>query len=98
MGQSNAPWREVVANALAPKRACSTLELCSGPDEFDEDAIRVSVATIENLIQSMVQSGIDSRRIVLIGFSQGAAMSMMVSLTRPDPSTRQSQTELHSSS
>jgi lysophospholipase-2 len=51
-----------------------------GPDEFDEDAISMSVATIENLIHTLVQSGANSQRIVLIGFSQGAATSMMVSL------------------
>lgn len=51
-----------------------------GPDEFDEDAMSKSVATIEGLIQSLVQSGVDSRRILLVGFSQGAALSMVVSL------------------
>jgi len=51
-----------------------------GPDEFDEDGILESVATIENLVQVLVHSGTDSRRIVLVGFSQGAALSLMVSL------------------
>lgn len=51
------------------------------PDEFDEVAIAGSVAIIENLILAEVHAGIDPRRIVLVGFSQGAALSMMVALT-----------------
>ena len=35
---------------------------------------------IENFIQLLAQSGTDTRRVVLVGFSQGAAMSMMISL------------------
>jgi lysophospholipase-2 len=52
-----------------------------GHDEFDEIALTESVTLIENLILSQVHSGIDSRKIVLVGFSQGAALSMIVSLT-----------------
>lgn len=52
-----------------------------GPEEFDEAAISQSVAAIENIILGQVHAGIDSRRIILVGFSQGAALSMMVSLT-----------------
>lgn len=59
-----------------------TVSLPPSPDEFDEAGISESVATIDNLIQSQVQAGIDSQHIVLLGFSQGAALSMMVALTR----------------
>jgi lysophospholipase II len=52
-----------------------------GPNEFDEHGLLESVALIENLILSQVHAGIDSRRIVLVGFSQGAALSMTVALT-----------------
>jgi len=52
-----------------------------GSDEFDEHGLSESIVLIENLILSQVHSGINSRRIVLAGFSQGAALSMMVSLT-----------------
>lgn len=50
-------------------------------NELDEQAIAESITMIEGLILSQVHSGIDSRRIILMGFSQGAALSMMVSLT-----------------
>jgi len=51
------------------------------PDESDEHGLSESVALIESLILSQVHAGIDSRRIVLVGFSQGAALSMTVALT-----------------
>jgi predicted esterase len=50
-------------------------------NEFDEPGLSESVALIENLILSQVHAGIDSRRIILAGFSQGAALSMTVALT-----------------
>lgn len=50
-------------------------------DEYDEQAIAESITLIKDLILSQIQSGIDPRRIVLVGFSQGAALSLMVSLT-----------------
>jgi lysophospholipase-2 len=52
-----------------------------GHDEFDELAVTESVTLVENLILSQVHSGIDSRKIALVGFSQGAALSLLVSLT-----------------
>ena len=51
-----------------------------GPDEFDADAISESRIMIEDFIQSLAQSGTDTRRVMLVGFSQGAATSMMISL------------------
>lgn len=50
-------------------------------DEYDEVAIAESVSYIENLILGEVHSGIDSRRVILVGFSQGAALSLLVALT-----------------
>ncbi|KAF7320112.1 Acyl-protein thioesterase 1 [Mycena kentingensis (nom. inval.)] len=51
-----------------------------GPDEFDENAITESIGIIEDLILSQVHRGIDASKIVLVGFSQGAALSLMVAL------------------
>lgn len=50
-------------------------------DEYDEFTTSESITQIENIILSQVHCGIDSRRIALVGFSQGAALSMMVALT-----------------
>ncbi|KAI0666246.1 Phospholipase/carboxylesterase [Trametes maxima] len=48
---------------------------------FDEAGIAVSVATIENLVISEVRGGMESTRIVLVGFSQGGALCLMTALT-----------------
>lgn len=40
-----------------------------------------SRSAIEQLIEAEIESGIDSGRIVLFGFSQGAAMSVLTGLT-----------------
>jgi len=50
-------------------------------NEYDEVGISESISVIENIILAQVHSGIDSRKIVLVGFSQGAALSLMVGLT-----------------
>lgn len=50
-------------------------------NEFDELGISESISVIENIIIEQVHTGIDSRKIVLAGFGQGAALSLMVGLT-----------------
>jgi len=52
-----------------------------GNDEYDELGVSESISIIENIILAQVHSGIDSRKIVLVGFSQGGALSLMVGLT-----------------
>ncbi|KAJ7630494.1 phospholipase carboxylesterase [Roridomyces roridus] len=51
------------------------------PDEFDEQTIAESIGLIEGLILAQIHRGIDVRRIFLVGFSQGAALSLMVALS-----------------
>ena len=51
------------------------------PSDFDEASIASSVIFVESLIVSQIQSGIDPSRIVLVGFSQGAALALMAALT-----------------
>jgi len=67
-GQSRPSWFDITT--LPP-----------GEAEWDEVCISGSIAIIENIIQAEVHAGMDSRKIVLIGFSQGAATSLMVALT-----------------
>lgn len=47
----------------------------------DEDGMLESVAYVESLIDACVSKGIPENRIVLGGFSQGCAMSLLTSLT-----------------
>ncbi|KAK7029617.1 hypothetical protein VNI00_014315 [Paramarasmius palmivorus] len=50
-------------------------------DEWDENTILESITRIENIILREVHSGVESSRIILVGFSQGAALSLMTALS-----------------
>ncbi|EMD41527.1 hypothetical protein CERSUDRAFT_110078 [Gelatoporia subvermispora B] len=50
-------------------------------DNYDEQGIATSVSTVEGLIQAEGRAGIDSRKVVIIGFDQGAALALVASLT-----------------
>ncbi|KAJ7102410.1 Phospholipase/carboxylesterase/thioesterase [Mycena belliarum] len=52
-----------------------------GDAEFDEPAIAESIRVVESLIIAQIHRGVDSRRIILVGFSQGAALALMVALS-----------------
>ena len=47
----------------------------------DDASARASVALLEEFILSEVHTGLDCSRIIIVGFGQGAALSLMVSLT-----------------
>ncbi|TBU48672.1 Phospholipase/carboxylesterase [Dichomitus squalens] len=55
-----------------------SLPPCNG---YDEAGVSASVARLENLIISEVRQGTPSTKIVLVGFSQGASLSLMTALT-----------------
>jgi len=77
-----APTRPVSLNA--GQHRPSWFDIRSLPpacNEWDGAAIASSVSNVEAWIQAEVHSGIDPRRIVLMGFSQGAALSLFVALT-----------------
>ncbi|KAI0757416.1 Phospholipase/carboxylesterase [Daedaleopsis nitida] len=48
---------------------------------YDEHGIATSVAALEDLIITEVRRGTPSSKTVLVGFSQGAALSLMTALT-----------------
>lgn len=50
-------------------------------EEEDEEGLRKSVAYVESLIDSLTSRGVPSNRIVLAGFSQGCALSLLTELT-----------------
>ncbi|KAK0486743.1 Phospholipase/carboxylesterase/thioesterase [Armillaria luteobubalina] len=52
----------------------------SGPD--DEEGILQSVETLSRLVRQEQEDG--TQRVVLAGFSQGANMSLFITVTRPD--------------
>lgn len=56
-------------------------------DQFKQDelGIRASQRVVEQLVAQELAAGIASRRIVLAGFSQGAAMALQCGLRYPEP-------------
>lgn len=55
------------------------------PRPEDEAGLRESMALVQALIDREIQRGIPSRRIVLMGFSQGCAMTLLTGLRAPQP-------------
>jgi predicted esterase len=51
------------------------------PGEEDEEGMMQSIASLDELLNQLVASGVEPSRIVLGGFSQGAAMSLLTGLT-----------------
>ncbi|KAH8834933.1 Phospholipase/carboxylesterase/thioesterase [Flagelloscypha sp. PMI_526] len=58
-------------------------QLPPGPSEFEiaSPSLEKSISSLEDLILSEVHSGLDSNRIVLMGFSQGASIALMTALS-----------------
>ena len=53
--------------------------------EVDERQLRVSARAIQALIEQQIATGIDSRRIILAGFSQGGAVAYEAALSFDQP-------------
>lgn len=53
------------------------------PRREDETGLRATQALVQQLIDREVGRGLDARRIVLMGFSQGCAMTLMTGLRAP---------------
>ncbi|MFC3282000.1 alpha/beta hydrolase [Litchfieldella rifensis] len=52
---------------------------------IDEAQLKASAKRIHALIDAQIAKGIDSRRIVIAGFSQGGAVAYQAALTYPQP-------------
>jgi phospholipase/carboxylesterase len=77
----HAPTRPVTLNGGHVMRAWyDILALGSQPQREDETGLRQSQALVEGLIANEKARGIAARRIVLAGFSQGCAMTLMTGL------------------
>lgn len=51
----------------------------------DEPGIKRATVTVHKMIQDEIKAGIDSKRIILGGFSQGGALALYSALTFPEP-------------
>jgi len=81
----HAPVRPVTINGGMAMRAWYDILGFGGQDAEDEAGLRASQAEIEALIEREGERGITSERIVLVGFSQGCAMTLMTGLRHTDP-------------
>jgi phospholipase/carboxylesterase len=75
----HAPVRPVTINMGMPMRAWYDILQMGGSQE-DEAGIRASQALVQALIEQEKGRGIDPRRIVLAGFSQGGAIVLQTGL------------------
>jgi phospholipase/carboxylesterase len=84
----HAPVRAVTINGGFPMRAWYDIladDLGQRGAREDEDGLRTSQALVQAMIEREVARGVDPRRIVLIGFSQGGAMALLAGLRCPLP-------------
>ena len=81
----HAPYRPVTVNGGATMRAWYDIAVDGRGFRQDETHIRDSEQTLRSLIAQECERGISSRRIVLAGFSQGAAIALHTGLRYPQP-------------
>lgn len=79
----HAPVRPVTINMGMPMRAWYDILQMGGGKE-DEAGIRASQALIQALIEQEKGRGVNPRRIVLAGFSQGGAIVLQTGLRHPE--------------
>lgn len=81
----NAPQRPVTINGGMVMRAWYDILSMDRAAQEDEAGIGASAAAVENLIVREVSRGIDSRRIIVAGFSQGGAIALFTGLRHAAP-------------
>ena len=81
----HAPMRPVTLNMGMRMRAWYDIKTLTAEGRADEAGIRESVAALGALIAAERALGIASERIVVAGFSQGAALALHGALRHPEP-------------
>jgi phospholipase/carboxylesterase len=81
----SAPVRPVTVNGGYEMRAWYDIypPNSSGPRREDEAGLRESQALVQQLLDREAQRGVPSERTVLMGFSQGCAMTLLAGLRAP---------------
>ncbi|TCD61322.1 hypothetical protein EIP91_008583 [Steccherinum ochraceum] len=77
----NAPKMRVTANSGMEMSSWFDIFAFDGSKGDDVQGMQKTVSSLSQLISNEVDSGIPSERIVLGGFSQGAAMTLLTGLT-----------------
>jgi len=81
----HAPVRPVTVNGGMSMRAWYDIRALDIDRSQDEAGIRASEAQITALVEREVERGVAAERVVLAGFSQGAAMALHVGLRLATP-------------
>jgi phospholipase/carboxylesterase len=81
----HAPMRPVTINNGFVMRAWYDIRTADLGHREDEAGIRASQAAVERLIERETARGVPRRRIVLAGFSQGAAITLQTGLRQAEP-------------
>lgn len=81
----HAPMIPVTINNGFVMRAWYDIRTADLGHREDEDGIRASQAAVEELIAREIGRGVARERIVLAGFSQGAAITLQTGLRRAEP-------------
>ncbi|MCH8506594.1 MAG: phospholipase [Ectothiorhodospiraceae bacterium] len=81
----NAPVRPITVNGGRPARAW--FDVLGDPDDAPEDrcGIEASAGALREMFEACEKRGIPSHRILLGGYSQGAAMALHAGLRYPRP-------------
>ncbi len=81
----HAPQRAVTVNGGMRMPAWYDILAMDLSREVDEAQLKASAAYVHELIDAQRAAGIDSRRIVVAGFSQGGAVAYEAALSYPEP-------------
>ncbi len=81
----HAPVRPVTLNMGMRMRAWYDIRTLTAEGRADEAGIRESIATLGRYIAAEREAGIEARRIVVAGFSQGGAVALHGGLRQPEP-------------
>lgn len=79
----NAPIRPVTVSMGMPLPAWYDIRSPDVLDAVDQEGITESVYSIQSLIDDQIKSGIAADQIVVAGFSQGAVMALLSTITYP---------------
>ena len=80
----HAPMRPVTINNGYVMRAWFDIYSMNINQQIDETGITETIGHIEKLVEKEIQRGIPSNKIVLAGFSQGAAIALAMGLRYPN--------------
>ncbi|MWJ27134.1 dienelactone hydrolase family protein [Halomonas sediminis] len=81
----HAPRLPVTINGGMVMPAWYDLQSMDLDRRVDEKQLQASAERIKGLVQEQIDQGIDSRRIIMAGFSQGGAVAYEVALSFPQP-------------